>query len=254
MEAYYGTIKAQGWKAKSEALTAGVIAGKAAFTAETGDRMFYNDYRTLDNCLSAFLSHINYYHDDELFLEVVDVEEPFKIELAPGLYFTGKIDMKVKLNSALWYFEHKTTGQSIDKQMKSLQRDPQIIGYTYAGFELSEDHVEGIMIPMLSVSSTKSRVTGEYGKVRIDHRRSPQIFTDGDFASWKESFIWTAEQIENSIYHNFWPMQYDSCYHFGSCAYCSLCEQNAPLAEINTDNFIAVRPWNVLTEGKEVSE
>ena len=249
MEAYYGVIRDKGWSFKSEAITKGVMAGKATWDKETQGRQFYEDYRTLENCLSAFMGHITNYSDDEQFLEVIDVEKTFRIEIAPDIFFVGKVDGKVKLNGAIWLLEHKTTGMPIDKQLKTLLRDPQVIGYTFAGMQ--EQSVEGILIPMLHVSASKSRTTGAYGKARIEYRRSPQIFTQGDIDSWKSSLLWTAGMIKSSLENNFWPMQMDSCYHFGACSFTALCEQNAPVNETNTENYIVVEHWNVLTEGKD---
>jgi hypothetical protein len=249
MEAYYGVIRDKGWDAKSEAITVGALAGKASWDKESKDRQFYTDYRTLENCLSAFMGHITNYADDEHFLEVIEVEKTFSIPISSDFNFTGKIDGKVRLNGATWLMEHKTTGMPIDRQLKTLLRDPQVIGYTFAGMQ--DGDIEGILIPMLHVSSVKSKTTGNYGKTKIEYRRSPQIFTQGDINSWLDSLLWTAHQIQESISKDHWPMQLDSCYHFGACTYTSLCEQNVPIHETNTQNFITVKHWNVLTEGKE---
>ena len=244
MEHYYGTIKDFGWGEKSKAITNGALAGKAAWDKESKDRQFWDDYRTLENCLSAFMSHVVNYQDDEQFLEVLAVEETFRIEIEKDIFFTGKIDGKVRLNDAVWLMEHKTTGMPIDKQLKSLQRDPQVIGYTFAG--MKDSHIEGILIPMHHLSATKSKVTGKYGNPRIEFRRSPQIFTQGDIDSWLDSMLWTAHQLQKSMETNYWPMQLDSCYHFGSCTYTALCEQNTSIENTNTSNYIEVKHWNVL--------
>jgi hypothetical protein len=245
LEAYYTTILKEGWEAKTSAITNGALAAKASWEKESKDRQFYSDYRTLENCLSAFMGYITYYSDDESFLEVVDVEETFKIPVSDEVFFTGKIDAKVKLNGSKWLLEHKTTSMPIDRQLKTLQRDAQIIGYTFAGMQ---DHeIEGTLISMTHVSSIKSKTTGTYGKTKIEYRRSPQIFTQGDIESWLESLLWTGEQIISSTKNNFWPCQLDSCYHFGSCTYTQLCEQNCKnLEEVNTQNYITVPNWNVL--------
>lgn len=250
MEGYYGVIKDKGWSAKGEAMTKAILAGKDTWEKESKDRQFYNDYRTLENALTAFTGHISHYQDDEQFLEVEAVEETFCIDINGEFNFTGKIDGKVRLNGTRWLMEHKTTGQPIDKQLRTLQRDPQVIGYCFAGMGNGgkENHIEGILIPMLHVSATKSRTTGDYGKPRFDYRRSPQIFTSGDIKSWFESLVWTARQIIDSIEHNNWPMQMDSCYHYGACVYTALCEQNAPITDTNTDNYVVVPEWNVLEE------
>lgn len=245
LEAYYTTIKEEGWGAKVSAITNGALAGKVSWEKESEGRQFYTDYRTLENCLSSFMGYITHYKDDESFVEVVDVEQKFRLPITSEVFFTGKIDAKIKLNGNKWLLEHKTTSMQIDRQLKTLQRDSQIIGYTYAGMQ---DHeIEGSLISMTHVSAVKSKVTGSYGKTKIEYRRSPQIFTQGDIDTWMESIIWTAEQITSSIKNNFFPCQLDSCYHFGACTYTSLCEQNVKnLEDINTQNFITVPEWNVL--------
>lgn len=246
LESYYKVIKEKGWKAKSEALTAGVFSAKTSWEKETTDRLFYDDYRTLENCLAAFINYVNNYTDDEQFLKVLDVEKTFNIELGDDIQFVGKIDGKVSLNDTTWLLEHKTSGMPIDKQMKTLQRSPQLLGYAFAGEQT--DSVEGILISMLHVSATKSRVTSLYGKPKIDFRRSPQIFTAGDLEAWLDSFLWTAKQVKNSIETGYFPMQLDSCYTYGQCSFYSLCEQNKKVEETNTVNFITVPNWNVLEE------
>jgi hypothetical protein len=247
IEEYYTVIKNQGWSAKTTAITSGILAGKKAWEAESAKFTFYSDYRTLENCLAAFVSYIDNYKDDENFMKIIDVETKFEIPLTPDLEFVGKIDGTVELNGTTWLMEQKTTGMPIDKQLKTLLRDPQIIGYFFAGQHFTNTHIEGVLIPMLHTSATKSKVTGQYGKPKIDFRRSPQIFTTDDILCWKESIIWTGQQIIESISKNHWPMQLDSCYHFGSCGYTALCEQGrVPLDEINTSNYITVPHWNVL--------
>jgi hypothetical protein len=244
LEKYYETIKEQGWEARTEAMTAGALAAKLSWETESKDKMFYDDYRTLENCLSSFISYINNYKDDEDFVEIVEVEKTFNIELGEDIQFVGKVDGKVLLNGSQWLLEHKTSGMPIDKQMKTLQRSPQLLGYAFAGTRT--DEVEGILVSMLHLSASKSKTTNSYGKPRIEFRRSPQIFTDGDLNSWLDSFLWTARQVKKSVEDNYFPMQLDSCYTYGQCPFYQLCEQNTPVETTNTQNFITVKHWNVL--------
>jgi hypothetical protein len=244
LEEYYKVIKEKGWDAKAEALTTGILAAKTTWEKESENRQFYTDYRTLENCLSAFINYTSYFSDDENFVKIIELEKTFAIELDTNIRFVGKVDGVVELNESTWLLEHKTSGMPIDKQMKTLQRSPQLLGYAYAGSKSS--HIEGVLVSMLHVSATKSRVTSLYGKPRIDFRRSPQIFTKGDLNSWLDSFLWTARQIKQSIEDNYFPMQLDSCYTYGQCPFQSICEQNTSPEEARTDNFITVPHWNVL--------
>jgi len=133
-------------------------------------------------------------------------------------------------------------------QMARIQRDPQIIGYSYAGHRLFFDEVDqpqGIIVSTHHLSSYKSKKTETWGSPKIEFERRPQIFTQGDYDSWLDSFIYTAEAVAKAQLFDHFPMQFDSCYHFGKCSYTDLCEQNANPDNAITDGFVEVPPWEV---------
>ena len=97
------------------------------------------------------------------------------------------------------------------------------------------------------LSAYKSKTTGLYGEPKIDFKRVPQIYTDGDIDSWRISLMNTAELILNNEDRKLWPMKHSNCYRYGRCTYAPLCEQNAPLGEEILEGFFEDEPWDVTT-------
>lgn len=246
LEGYYRHIQQNGWTSSAQAISAAAQSASAVWDEETRKfDLFYHDYRTLENCLLAFTEYLNHYAQDPSYMEVEEVEKVFKIKINAYLYFTGKIDNVIRLNRRRWLMEHKSTSQALSMQLSRIQRDPQVIGYAYAGTLMFDEPVDGIMVSSHHLSAYKSKKTEQWGSPKIEFERRPQIFTDGDFESWRESFLYTASLVKEAIHFNRFPMQLDSCYHFGRCSYTDLCEQNAPLLETNTQGYITVAPWQV---------
>lgn len=270
VEAFYNHIKEHGWKHDGGAIAAAIAGAKASWEEESLKQSFYEDYRTLENCVQSLLAYIAHFNYDENMLKIVRTERPFKLsmKLSPeeeknfplvsqtGLNFTGKIDAEVLLDGRLWQLEHKTTGQALFTQKQRLRRSPQLIGYAYAGERLAQteekEPPDGSLIVFHHLSSRKSKVTGEYGKLKIEFERVPQIYTDGDFASWRLSFIDTSERILRNTERNFWPVQMDNCWQYGRCSYANLCEQNVRLGEEILEGYFEAEPWEV-AKGVEVA-
>lgn len=266
-EAFYNYIKENGWKHDGGALEAALAAAKTVWKEISEKQSFYDDYRTLEAYTEALIAYTTHFSYDEGMLEIVKTERPFKLlmELSSsekkyfpliaqeGLCFTGKIDAEVLLNGQLWQLEQKTTGQALSIQKRRLHRSPQLIGYAYAGQRLNpKNPPNGSLTVLHHLSAYKSKKTGEYGKLKIEFDRVPQIYTDGDFASWRLSFLATAERILRNEERNLWPMCFDSCYQYGRCTYANLCEQNSLLGEEVLEGFYEDEPWDV-AKGIEVT-
>lgn len=266
MDAFYNHIKDHKWTHDGRAIEAAIEAAKASWEEESSKAAFYEDYRTFENLIQSFITYVAHFNSDEGMLKIVETERPFKLSMKlsseeekdfplitqEGLAFTGKIDAEVLLNDIFWQVEHKTTGQALSIQKRRIHRSPQLIGYTYAGIRLSPNEPPGgNLVVFHHLSSRKSKVTGEYGKLKIEFERIPQIYTDGDLASWRISFLNTAENILKNTERNLWPVQLDSCFTYGGCSYSNLCEQNAELGEEVTEGFYIAEPWEV-AKGVEV--
>ena len=214
--------------------------------------------------MEAFLQYLVFFQMDQSLVEIIDTERLFEQELfieeddkwygkydyskLPQIIFTGRIDRTISLSGMHWTLEEKTTGQPMDTQVQRLNRLAQLIGYSWAGKRMyPEIEIAGSLVCIHRVYSGKLK-DGGYGKLSIDFRRVPQIFSKGDYVGWKHSFYSTAAKIYAAIFQDEWPMEHDSCYQFGACQYTRLCDQNKnDLTEVQTDGFI-YRPWDVRNE------
>ena len=260
MEHFYKHIAENGWTRDGKAIEAGVLAGQAEWDKVTAKQEFYDDYRTLPNLLRSFMQYVDHFAADEGFMEVISPEKTYALpmEITPeekklfphlkDFIFTGKEDLLVKLNQQPWCMDHKSTGQALSIQKSRLHRRAQYMGYTYAQKRTSGVMPEGLLVVLHYLSAYKSKKTLTYGTPKIDFERVPQVFDEGDLRNWKLSFFTTAERLMIEMERGIWAMNHDSCYIYGRCSFCGLCEQNKPLMEENIDGFFQDKPWDVTEE------
>ena len=272
MEHFYLHIKEFGWLKDGGAMKAGIEGMRQEWEAITAAEMFYDDYRTLENCMQSFLYYMNEFSADEGHMKVVQAEKAFRIRMAPeteeeernfkGLIpfdFTGKVDLEVELNGRLWVNEHKTTGQPIDLQATRLNRSAQVMGYTYATIKKALDDSrkpDGALITIHHLSARKSTAKGNegnYGTPKIEFRRVPQIFNDNDLLQWRNSFLATALDIQREDERGLWPMNHDSCFNYNTpCQFLGLCQNNESVKDIRIDEsrYRVGEAWEVSKDVK----
>ena len=261
MEAYYSHIADNGWTRDGEAVKAALRAANGSWTVNSHKQDYYEDYRTLPNLLQAFVEYLTFTHLDEGIMKIIAPEAKFEIEMFPknaeeeaickarkldGLIFTGKIDCEIELSGRFWNIEFKTTGQPILRQTERLQRSPQVIGYTYAASQIRHIPSEGTLLTVHQLMSRRKK-NGEYGKLTIDFKRPPMIFSEADIVDWRLQMFDIASKIQFCEKENIWPKYLDSCYTYGRCTYANLCEQNRKPEDENITDFI-VDPWDVTTD------
>jgi hypothetical protein len=260
MEGYYRYIKENGWNDKALGIAKAVEFGKKKWDYLTDKQIFYPDYRTFEACAQSFVRYIDFYHEDSKILNVIDTERKYECPITldteeekrlyshlPPIVFTGRLDLQIEMNDMKWLVDFKTTGQGLALQGMRLNRSAQLLGYSYAGEKVLEFRPEGCMVSLHLLSARKSTKTGEYGNLTIDFLRVPQIFTAHDIKEWKRSYLDVANDLFLAFKHNSWPMNFDSCYQFGACAFTKLCEQNKPEGEISTEGY-HIDHWDVLSE------
>lgn len=273
MEGFYTGIKIYGWKGRDKAIEMALLNGQKVWDRETGNKIFFTDYRTLEACCNMFIQYIQHFSYDENMLEVVESEQVFACPMEiktekekrtfghlPPVVFTGKIDLQVLLNSIKWFIEFKTTGFALDTQVMRLNRSPQVIGYTYAAPIVLGFTPQGALVSFAYTYSRKNK-DGVYGKLTIDFQRAPQIFAPQDMENWKESFLNTAKDIYEAYKTKNFPMEFGSCYNYNkACQFTRICEGNRNVTEMSTNDILDFYPdfcehaWDVEAEGGMVEE
>lgn len=263
-EGYYKWIQENGWPSdptnNMKAITAGLVLGEKIYKTESEGKDFYTDYKNFNTAVEVFNDYLDYFKDDKDYLKIIHTEQKFSCSIEPEnsleekilsklppILFTGKIDLCVEMDKIRWLLDHKTTGWYLDKVIAQANRSAQLIGYTYAAKKVLDFEAQGCLCSFAYTGSTKSKVTGLYGKLRIDFRRVPQIFTRGDVEAWKLSFIDTAREINFAKKENLYPESFDNCHMYGPCSYLKLCQQHVSYDKINFDGF-HICHWNVLDD------
>jgi len=260
LEAFYRHVADNGWTRDGKAIEAGVFAGQEEWNRYSAKQEFYEDYRDLKNLFTSFMKYIDHFAADEGFIKIIEPEQTFKILIEPTpeelilfprlvpFLFTGKLDLAIELNGLPWRTEFKTTGQALAIQKSRLHRRAQYMGYLWAANQDIGVKPEGMLVMLHYLSAYKSKKTGLYGEPKIDFDRSPEIFDKGDLDNWKLSFLSTAERLMIEQERMVWPMNHESCYIYGRCTFCNLCEQNKPLMHESLDGFFQDEPWDVTKE------
>ena len=263
-EGFNKWVKENGWYKTQEeyiaALSAGLEHGNKVWEEESESKLFHTDFKNFNTAADAFNQYLTYFAEDKNHLEIIDTEKKFSCPIEPEseaearmlaklppVIFTGKIDLCVKMDGMNWIQDFKTTGWYLDKVIQQANRSPQLIGYSYASKEVLDFEVAGCLCSFHFLASTKSKVTGEYGKVRFDFRRVPQIYTENDISAWKLAFLDTCIDIQRSMEENLWPQSFDNCYQYGACPYLKLCQQHVEFEELNLEGFHEAF-WDVLEE------
>jgi hypothetical protein len=261
-EGYHNFVKENGWPKDPttlmQAITAALELGKKKWDEESKTKVYNDDYKNYNTSVNAFNAYLDYFADDRNYLKVLSTETKFECPIEPEnmvedrmlsklppIVFTGRIDLVVEMDYMKWLFDFKTTGWYLDKVIMEANRSPQLLGYTYAGRKVLDIDAAGCLCSFAYIGSTKSKTTGDWGNVRYDFRRVPQIYTQGDIAAWKLAFIDTCEEIYYAKKNNRWTESFDNCHQYGICPYLKLCNQHAPFEELNLEGF-HVDFWDVL--------
>ena len=263
-EGFHSWVAENGWPKDStelmQAISDGLELGQKKWIAESAKKEYYDDYKNYNTAVTAFNKYLDYFADDKVFMNIISTETKFSCPIEPEskleekllsklpqLIFTGRIDLCVEMDHAKWIFDFKTTGWYLDKVIQQANRSPQLIGYSYAGKKILDFAPAGCLCSFAYIGATRSKKTGEYGGIRYDFRRVPQLYTNHDVEEWKLSFIDTAREIYFHTKEDYWPQSFDNCYQYGACPYLRLCQQHTEFENLNLDGFHEDF-WNVLDE------
>lgn len=264
MEGFHSWIKENGWPKTqdemSQSITAGLELGAEKWKKESATKTYNEDYKNFNTAVNAFNSYLEYFKEDSNYVKILATETKFECPIEPEnevedkllsklppIIFTGRIDLSVEMDHMKWIWDFKTTGWILDQVIAKANRSPQLIGYSYAGAKVLDFKPNGCLASFAYIGAYKSRKTGEYGDVKFDFRRVPQVYTQEDIDAWKLSFIDTAREIHFSMENNLWPESFDNCHQYGVCPYLRLCQQHCKFEELNLEGFHE-EFWDVLEE------
>ncbi len=262
-EGYHQYVIQNGWPRTQDqhmlAITQGLQMGKDEYAKESEDKTFYDDFKNFNTAAEGFSQYLDYFNTDKDFVEILSTEQKFECPMEPDnsteekllsslppLTFTGRLDLALKMDGINWINDFKTTGWILDKVIAQANRSAQFIGYSYAAKKVLGFESQGCLGNFMSLNAYR-RKGGDYGKVKFNFKRVPQIYSPGDIDAWKLSFLETANKIWHSMQEDLWPESFDNCFQYGECAYLKLCRQHVPDEDLNLSGY-HVKFWDVLDD------
>jgi len=241
MEFYYRNKKSlvAGWEAA------------AKYWKKPTVQKFNEDYRNLQSLLNSISIYHDQYQADE---EEVFGEPENKLSVIISLTdeekrcygdieveFVVIIDLMLVVSGMKWVVDFKTTSVDLPYMAAKLQKMIQLMGYQFVAREHYEG-VNGTMVYYHQLKATKSRKTGEYGAIKTNFMKFPQIYSNRDYADWRRHVIWNAFKLKKAAEADY-PPDFGHCFDFNStCGFMPLCTH--PRWDIErfktTDGFVIV--------------
>jgi hypothetical protein len=202
---------------------------------------YLNEMRLLKTCQAAYEHWQN--EKKQKRIEVVAVEQPFNVELAPGLFISGRADQIVKWNGKLWGRDWKTTSKDQNAFSRGIDPNDQAVRYIVGESLLHGQQIQGIIFE--AVYNTKTigpkifSVLSSRVKYQLDQWTKEQIFLNDNLKRSRELDIW--------------PMEEHNC---SWCPYADVCRKTSEQAMEGTlkQNYL-LKPWDHNSvEQKEISE
>lgn len=174
--------------------------------------------------------------------EVIATEQLFSVELAPGLWRSGKADRIIRRDGHIWGMDFKTSTKDKEQFAKTLDPNDQFSGYTIAEAALSGEVVKGQIVEVMYNKKfhKTNRGKSETGPAiwEFDAQRTPE-----QIEQWlKEQKTWD-KFLEICRQDDSWPMADNPLVNCQFCSYkkpCSLSNNGA--AEYNLRNFYDFKP------------
>jgi hypothetical protein len=211
---------------------------------------------------TCFKDYVRVYEKEDQQYTTLAVEIGFKLEIAPGVWMSGRIDqiLQDNITGDIVVRDHKSSSRLPDaKGINQWQMNPQAACYlTAAKRKYPEHHVRefevNVVVPR-KVSTAKSGKQSPTGLQRISVG-----LTDEQLKLWKYETTWLHTQIVDNILEHEQQGTLDfsrnptSCYDFGSlCTYFDQCSVwTNPLDHIDKGppRGMCVDHWNPLEDLK----
>jgi len=209
----------------------------APFEEQPTDRN-KNPIYTLIFGSSLLTAYFDKYHT--LNEKISYVELPLMEELAPGVFFAGKIDLVIENNDYIIITDHKTS-QYVNNF--TINPNPQLMGYTFLIQAFTGRTLDKIKVS-LDILGISKRF--DPGKHLIKLQGSYSTFTLNE---WKKSTIDIINQINSCRKNSFWRKDWNCRAYFKDCSYMPLCTaNNEQLVEDLRNTLYEVKSWDPFME------
>lgn len=173
-------------------------------------------------------------------IEVISVEQPFNVELAPGHYISGRADQIIKLNGQVWGRDFKTTSKMLQFFTATLDPNDQAVRYMFMESKLvfgAEAVDNGKMIKGIIFEVMQNTKTTE-------PKISPVLITKNkqQLQIWRDEQLFLDELLTLCNERDIWAMHESNC---SFCDYAKVCKAPSETSQENIlRNEFNLSPWN----------
>lgn len=221
------------------------------FRAPTNDKFAFQSKERLFETMGALLKMYKQEKANNI-IQVISVEQPFKIKFPDGITIGGRFDQIIKWNGRLWIRDWKTTSKIKQYFAQGLEPNDQAIRYIYAASVLSfgmDEHgyplkvVDGVLFPAI----TNMKTVGP----TIENVPSTRSLTQ--VKEWVEDQKHIHKMMQICREEDTWPKHEVACTF---CPFRGVCNQpSQPAMENMLKTHHLLQPWkHEEVDQKEVQE
>lgn len=200
------------------------------FTREYGVQLDLEDKaKTLANGIAMLEGYVLHYATEDKQFEILEVEEPCEVELAPGIKFIVKRDMAVRLQGCVYVVEHKTTKKSMAwDYWGQFEPNAQVTGQTYSCIQ-KYGECSGVIVNAMQVGHRERMYKGEPAGAYFKFQRQVFNRTKEQCEAWRIDTLRWIDKVNaassNNTSNDSWTK------NEGQCRYCTFKEVCNSLAD-----------------------
>lgn len=201
-----------------------------------GDKFdFMTRIRLMQTCAVAYDYWLQEKKNNKI--QVIAIEQPFNVELAPDEFTSGRFDQIVRWNGKVWGRDFKTTSKDGAYYQRSHSPNDQFTRYTYAETLLAGERVQGQLIEaMYNAKSTKNKQNGPAITLY------PVSRTDFELEDWLRDELQIRKELQLARENDVWPKNEGHCIF---CHFHSVCKMPNVASQMSKLEYeFDVRPWD----------
>lgn len=206
-----------------------VDQAKSVFEAEYGVQLDLEDKaKTLENGLNMIEAYIKHYASEDKSFEVLEVEQPDEVELAPGIKFVVKRDTVIRQQGCIYVLEHKSTKKSLTfDYWQQFEPNSQLSAQTYSCIK-KYGECSGVIVNALQVGHRERAYKGEPAGAYFKFQRQVFNRTKEQVEAWRQDTLgWIAKIEANRV----GAKDLSWLKNEGQCRFCSFKEVCITLAD-----------------------
>jgi len=191
---------------------------------------FVNEERLQETCLRLFKWWLE--EKEHSKVEVLAVEQPFNVEIAPDIFIGGRADQIIQVGSDIYGRDWKTTGQQLNWFFSKLKPDHQFFLYTLAESIVQNRRVHGQVIVGIYNEKTKGP----------EIKAATVNYTQHELNEETENLLWWIDKINDSRKRDLYPKNERACWN---CPFRIVCKAESDMGKLSIlKSRFQHKPWD----------